>query len=132
MGIKLQESPFVHVGVELVQGNTFSVMLTQSDFAENLQPIPNSPKLWAARQKLLSPGNVHMRQCNPGELCWLAAVSRPDICARLARIASRINSLRCSDVYCINDLIKTAKTWQKGHGSQMYALLFTGDDQQQP
>ena len=47
-----------------------------------------------------------------GELCWLATVSRPDICARLANIASRVNVLQGCDIYRINDLIKTVKVWQ--------------------
>ena len=53
-----------------------------------------------------------MRQCELGELSWLATVSRPDICVRLARIAFRINALQGGDVYRINDLAKTAKKWQ--------------------
>ena len=109
--LKLQENNFVHVGMELSQDNSFSVTLTQKDFAEKLQPLGTSPQLWAARQKLLSPEDVELRQCKLGELCWLATVSRPDICARLARIASRINELTGSDVYRINDLVKTVKTW---------------------
>ena len=47
-----------------------------------------------------------------GELCWLAAVSRPDICASLAHIASRINSIQGVDGYRITDLVKTVKKWQ--------------------
>ena len=40
-------------------------------------------------------------------------MSRPDICARLARTASRVNLLKGSDVYRINDLVKTVKVWQQ-------------------
>ena len=43
----------------------------------------------------------------------LAFISRPDICARLARIAFRINALQGCDVYRINDLIKIAKERQQ-------------------
>ena len=92
--MKLQENSFVRVGVELNQEANFSVTLTQEEFAKNLQPVGTSPELWAARQKLLSPEDVKLRQCKLGELCWLATVSRPDICARLARIASLICRLR--------------------------------------
>ena len=67
----------------------------------------------AARQKLLPSEDVHLRQSMLGELRCLATVSRPDICARLACIASRINSLQGSEVYRINDLIKTVKTWHE-------------------
>ena len=52
-------------------------------------------------------------QCKLGELRRVAAVSRPDICARLARIASRINALRGSDVYRINELVRVVKDWQR-------------------
>ena len=48
---------------------------------------------------------IKLRQFKSGELHWVAAVSRQDICARLARIASRIIALRESDVYRINELV---------------------------
>ena len=41
-----------------------------------------------------------------GEVPWSAAVARRDICARLARLAAKLNVLR------INELIRTAKTMQ--------------------
>ena len=44
-----------------------------------------------------------------GELCWLATVSRPDICARLAQLASKVNDLQGSDIYRINALINNVK-----------------------
>ena len=111
--LKSQESSFVLVGMELVQDITFSVTLTRGDFAKDLPPSPTTSKLWAARHLLMSPEDVHLRQCKLGELCWLATVSHPDICARLVRIASCINSPQGSDVYRINDLIKTVKLWRK-------------------
>ena len=39
-------------------------------------------------------------------------MSKPDICACLANIASRANALQGGDIYRINDLIKTIKLWQ--------------------
>ena len=112
LGKRLLGDSFVRVGIELVQDSNFSVILTQGYFAKNLQPLGTSPELWAARQKLLSPEDVKMRQCKLGGLCWLATVSRPDICARLARIASRINALQGGDIYRIDDLVETEKKWQ--------------------
>ena len=47
-----------------------------------------------------------------GELCWLATVSRPDICARLAQLASKVNDLQGSDIYRFNALIKTVEIEQ--------------------
>ena len=112
-GMKLRENSFVHVGMEVEQADNFSVTLTQAHLTRNLQPLGTSPELRAARQKLPSPEDVKLRQCKLGEPCWLATVSRPDICARLARIASRINSLQGAAVYRIRDLVKTAKKWQR-------------------
>ena len=37
--LKLQESDFVRVGMELPQGSDFSAQLTQSAFTENLLPM---------------------------------------------------------------------------------------------
>ena len=56
---------------------------------------------------------MKLRRCELGELCWLGAVSRPDMCAMLARPASRAHSLQGSDVYRINDLAKTVEVWQE-------------------
>ena len=98
--------------MELAQNKDSSATLTLGEFARNLQPLPTAPKLRAARQQLSSVEDIKLRQCKPGELSWLATVSRPDICARLARIASHINSLQGSDVYRITDLVETVKLRQ--------------------
>ena len=66
--LKVQESKFVHVGMELEQDATFSATLTQKEFTENLKPLGTSPKFWAARQQRLSPEDVKLRQCKLGEL----------------------------------------------------------------
>ena len=111
--MKLQGESCVHVGMELVQDSAFSATLTQGNLTGNLQPLNTSPPLSAALQKPPSPEDVKLRLCKLSELCALATVSRPDICARLARIASRINALLGRDVYRINDLVATAKEAQK-------------------
>ena len=103
---KLQESSLVHVGIESEQDDNFSAPLTQDEFAQNLKPLRTAAQLRASRQKTLSTEDIRLRQCKLGELCLLATVPRPDICARLARTASRVNSLQGSDVYRINDLVK--------------------------
>ena len=63
-----------------------------------------------------------MRQGKLGELCCLATVSRPDICATLARIAPQITSLRSVDVFRINDLVKTVREWQPATVSKNFAF----------
>ena len=95
----------------MAQESDFPVTLTQDDFAQNSKPLPTPPRLRAARQKTFSIEDIKLRQCKLGELFRLATVSRPDICARLARIASRVNSLQGSDVNRINDLAKTVSVW---------------------
>ena len=110
--MRLQEDSSARVRMDLVQNSNFSVTLTQGVFAKNLQPLGTSPQLRAARQKLLPPEDAKLRQCKSGELRWLATVSRPDICARMARIASRTIALQSGNVYRINDVVKTAKKWQ--------------------
>ena len=66
-GLKLQESDFVHVGMELSQGSDFSVRLTQLAFTGNLLPMDTSPILWADRQKPLDDENKLRCQCKQGE-----------------------------------------------------------------
>ena len=79
--LKVQERKFMHVGLELVQSPDFSVTLTQEEFTRRLQPLETSPELWKRRQGPLSEDEKLLCQCKMGELCWLATVSRPDICA---------------------------------------------------
>ena len=66
-GLKLQESDFVHVGMELSQGSDFSVRLTQLAFTGNLLPMDTSPILWADRQKPLDDENKLRCHCKQGE-----------------------------------------------------------------
>ena len=78
-----------------------------------LKPLLTSREIWAARQQLLSGGDRKLRQSKPSELFWPAAVSRPGTCARLARVAPRVNSQRLSDVYRKNDPDKTARVLRR-------------------
>ena len=48
-----------------------------------------------------------------GGLCWVATVPRLDICARSAKIASRINFFHGSDVYRISDPARAALERQR-------------------
>ena len=90
--LKVQENNFVHVGMELAQKADFSVELTQAEFMRQLQFLDTSPALWERRQNPLSDGEKLLCQCKMGELRWLATVSRPDIRARLAQLASKVNA----------------------------------------
>ena len=52
--LRLQESSFAHVGMDLAQGGDASVALAQDEFTKNAQPILNSLQPLAARpEKLL-------------------------------------------------------------------------------
>ena len=84
----------------------FSVMLALVDFTKNLKPLPTSSGLWDGRKNPSPMDDAKLSLCKSGELCWVAAVYRPEICARSARIASRINALCASDTYCINELVR--------------------------
>ena len=53
-----------------------------------------------------------------GDLRRGAAVPRPNICARLARIDSRISALCGSDVYRINELVRAGEERQKATALQ--------------
>ena len=102
----------VNVGREWVQTSDFSATLTHDAFARNPKPLPTSPQLRAARRKTLSILAMKLRLRARAELCWLAAVSRPDICVKPDRLAFPAYSLQGSDVNRINDLAKTIKAWE--------------------
>ena len=52
----------MRAGIKLVKDSSFLATLTQGDSAKNLQPLGTPPQLRAARQQLLSPGEVILRQ----------------------------------------------------------------------
>ena len=93
--------------------NDTSAQYPQGDFTEALRPIPTSPELWAARQCPLSFEEILVCQCELGEFRLLAIVSRPDICARLARLDAHVSSLKGSDIFRICVRVRTAKEWQQ-------------------
>ena len=97
------------MGMDLAQGKDFAATATQADFAKSMKISPTSPELWAGRKETLPMKYVKLRECELGELCRVAAAPRPDICARLARIAPRINARSGSDVYRIKELVRAAK-----------------------
>ena len=99
--------------MELAQEGEFPVTHAQDEFAQNLKLLPTSPQLWAARQTTLDIEDVKLRHCKPGELCRFTTVSGPDICVRLARITSRVDSFLRSDVYRINDPAMAVKLCQQ-------------------
>ena len=68
--------------------------------------------LWKDRTRSLNDEELQICQGKLGELSRLAAVSRPNICARLARLSANLNNLHVIDIYRIKDLIKTAQLWQ--------------------
>ena len=98
--------------MEVAQDTDFSVTLTEEDFANNMDFLPTSPKLWAGPKDPLPLAETKMPQCKSGELFRVATVSSPDICARLARMASRVNLLPGSDVYRVNDLVRAVEVRQ--------------------
>ena len=86
--------------------------IAQKTITDLLDPSATSPSLSRDWSRALSDEELQTCQSKLGELCWLATVSRPDICARLARFSANLNSVKVIDIYRINDLIKTVKKWQ--------------------
>ena len=87
--MEAREASSVRAGIEVFQGKDFSGGLVQEELTNNLKPFPASPELRAARQRSAPLEAIELRQCKLGKLPRLAAFSRPDICARRARLAFR-------------------------------------------
>ena len=104
---KVQRDNFTHIGMDVLQKNDGSAEIAQKTFTDLLCPIATSPSLWRDRNRALSDEELQTCQSKLGELCWLATVSRRDICARLARFSANLNGLKVIDIRRINDLIKT-------------------------
>ena len=109
-----------------VSRSTVGASSRKSEFTANSKSPPTYPELRVARQQPLPPDAIRLRQCTLGELCSVPTASRPNICACLARLASKINSVRGSDAYCINELAKTGKAQQQAAVLNMPSRLILG------
>ena len=89
-----QEKNFARVGVVLHQSNNFSVTMTRQEFTGASQSNPTTKELWVSRQRTLR-------------------ALRPDICARLVQLVSKVKPLPGSDICQGNDLNLTAKEWRQ-------------------
>ena len=98
---------FAHVGMEATQANNAPIQMPMGHFTNAPNPIPTNHELWASRPRPLSMEDVRIRQCKLGKLRWPATVPWPDVRARLARLAARVNSLPGRDMSRTNDLVKT-------------------------
>ena len=105
--LDVQEKPPQHVGMDQYQANDFSALSPQQGFTGGLRPVPTTRDLWAARQHMSAFEEIKERQRNLEEPCWLATVSRPDLCVLPARIAAPVFSRKSGDDYRIDDFVKT-------------------------
>ena len=80
----------MHMGMASAQEDDIPWTLTDEEFPKNLEFPPTSPKLRTGRRRTSEEEETKMRQRTLGESRRLAIVSRPDICAGSAKIASRI------------------------------------------
>ena len=97
---------------KLPQATDAPVQRTRKNFTNASKPIPTTPEMRASPRRPSSKKEVRICPCKLGGLCWSAAAPRPDICARLAQLAARLNSLKGSEVYRSNDLANTVKARQ--------------------
>lgn len=97
--LRPQEQAFTLVGMEVRQAMNFSFADTQKKFTEGLQLAPTPQELWASRLRHLSVEETRQRRRKLGELPWLAALSRPDVRARIAQLATTPDFLHEGVVY---------------------------------
>ena len=107
--------------VEPAQEMDFSATMAQQKFTQTLKQIPTMSELRASPLRSLKMEEARMRQRKSGGSGWFATVSRPDIRAWPARLASRINSSQGSDIYQINDLIKIVEEWRQATGPKYHS-----------
>ena len=121
--VKVQEDNFAHIGMDVLQKDDGSVEITRKPFTDLLRPVATSPSLWRDGNRALGDEELQICPGKLGELRWPAAVSRPDVCARLARFSANLSGLKIADIYRVNDLIKTVKKWQSECALKYFAAL---------
>ena len=108
---ELQEKSFTHACIQLPKGKNLPVTVTPKKFVDGLELTPPSPQVWAAGQRPLSVDQTRKRQSKLGELRALASAAGPDIRTRLTQLAAKVRTPQAGNVYRIDELIRTAKSW---------------------
>ena len=73
-------------------------------FREYAQTHSDDAYVMGAPSTSSNAGKIRVCRGTLGKFGWLAPVSRPDICARLAQPAARVNSLQGCGIYRIDAL----------------------------
>ena len=109
----VQEKVFAHARMESTQEDDFSVISTQVAIVKKLKLIPTASELPNAPQKPASADETALCQGKMNEAFRSATVFRPGICARLARLAYRVDASQGPNLPRINDVVWTVKEWWK-------------------
>ena len=100
---------FEYVGIELKQNADMSIVLSQTSYADTLQPIEISPGRKSEKSAPLTKSETTELRGAIGQLNWMSCTSRPDISYDVSVASSNIKEASVNDLLYINKVIKKVK-----------------------
>ena len=116
---------FEYVGIELKQNADMSIVLSQTSYADTLQPIEISPGRKSEKSAPLTKSEKTELRGAIGQLNWMSCTSRPDISYEVSIASSNIKEASINDLLHINKVIKKVKqekSWVTFPGLDMNSL----------
>ena len=101
---------FDYIGVHLQQNTDSSIILDQSQYINTINLIPISPDQSRYRSRPLSKEEITLLRRAPGELIWIAGMTRPEITFHVCEISTKIKTATISDIISLNKVIKFIKS----------------------
>ena len=97
---------FNYIGIELHQNEDYSILLSQKNYIDNLEPIDiDDPK----NDRPLNSNEITKLREGLGQLNWVACMSRPEISFLVSELTSQTKSATVSDIKRLNKGIKFLK-----------------------
>ena len=100
---------FDYIGVHLQQNTDCSIILDQSQYINTISLIPISPEQLRHHSHPLSKEEITLLRRPPGELIWVAGMTRPEISFHICEISTKIKTATISDIVSLNKVIKFIK-----------------------
>ena len=97
---------FNYIGIKLEQRSDFSIVITQKDYINTINPVElNKDDLKNPKCKLPQEEITILRGI-PGKLNWVAGMARPEISFFVCKTSTRVKDATVSDLIATNKVVK--------------------------
>ena len=103
------DSAFKYVGIELSQGDDYSICINQNKYIEGILPIELHKERKLQKDAELTMSEKRQFRGLIGQLNWISGMSRPDISFEVCQLSTMLNKPTVSDVLRANKVVRHVK-----------------------